>query len=84
MKNAQEEGLKTQTSEITASTVVIDKPQENPPQPQIQQIKEDSIKPHKSFELCHPALSTIKAICPSDFISFDNSDRNIFIASVLA
>lgn len=51
MKNAQEEGLKTQTSEITASTVVIDKPQENPPQPQIQQIKEDSIKPQPAPEV---------------------------------
>lgn len=38
----------------------------------------------KSLELCHPALSTIKAICSPGFISFDNSDKNIFIATVLA
>ena len=32
-------------------TVVIDKPQENPPQSQIQQVKEDSIKPQPAPEV---------------------------------
>ena len=50
MKNAQDEGLKPQATDIAASPVVIDKPQENPPQAEIRQIKEDSIKPQAAPE----------------------------------
>ena len=44
MKNAQDEGLKLQTTDIAASAVVIDKPQENSPQIQAQQVKEETLK----------------------------------------
>jgi hypothetical protein len=44
MKNAQDEGLKPQTTDIAASAVVIDKSQENPPQIQTQQVKEETLK----------------------------------------
>lgn len=51
MKNAQDEGLKPQTTDIAASTVVIDKSQENPPQIQVQQVKEDSVIPQPVTEV---------------------------------
>ena len=51
MKNAQDEGLKLQTTDIAASAVVIDKPQENPPQIQAQQVKEDSVIPQPVAEV---------------------------------
>ena len=76
MKNAQEEGLKTQTSEITASTVVIDKPQENPPQIPVQQVKEDTVKslpvtealsnPENSSSIFPPSSQEISAPVNSD------------------
>jgi len=44
MKNAQDEGLKPQTTDIAASAVVIDKSQENPPQIQTQHVKEETLK----------------------------------------
>jgi len=44
MKNAQDEGLKPQTTDIAASAVVIDKSQENPPQIQAQHVKEETLK----------------------------------------
>jgi hypothetical protein len=51
MKNAQDEGLKLQTTDIAASAVVIDKSQENPPQIQVQQVKEDSVIPQPVTEV---------------------------------
>jgi len=50
MKNVQDEGLKPQTTDIAASAVVIDKPQENSPQIQAQQVKEDSVIPQPVTE----------------------------------
>ena len=51
MKNVQDEGLKLQTTDIAASAVVIDKSQENPPQIQVQQVKEDSVIPQPVAEV---------------------------------
>ena len=44
MKNAQDEGLKPQPTDITASSVVINKSEENSPQIQIPLVNEDSTK----------------------------------------
>lgn len=50
MKNAQDEGLKPQPTDITASSVVINKSEENSPQIQIPLINEDSTKTQPVIE----------------------------------
>jgi len=50
MKNAQDEGLKPQPTDITASSVVINKSEENSPQIQIPLINEDSTKTQPVLE----------------------------------
>ena len=71
MKNAQDEGLKPQTTDIAASAVVIDKPQENPPQIQVQQVKEETLKsspvtealpkPENSSSISSPSSQEVSA-----------------------
>lgn len=50
MKNAQDEGLKPQPTDITASSVVINKSEENSPQIQIPLVNEDSTKTQPVIE----------------------------------
>jgi|GEM_PF-2014178 len=50
MKNAQDEGLKPQPTDITVSSVVINKSEENSPQIQISLINEDSTKTQPVIE----------------------------------
>lgn len=50
MKNAQDEGLKPQPTDITASSVVINKSEENSPQIQIPLVNEDSTKTQPIIE----------------------------------
>jgi tetratricopeptide (TPR) repeat protein len=63
MKNAQDEGLKPQTTDIAASAVVIDKSQENPPQIQTQQVKEETLKSSPVTEAL-PKLENSSSISP--------------------
>ena len=63
MKNAQDEGLKPQTTDIVVSAVVIDKSQENPPQIQTQQVKEETLKSSPVTEAL-PKLENSSSISP--------------------
>ncbi len=50
MKNAQDEGLKPQPTDITASSVVINKSEENSPQIQVPLVNKESTKTQSVIE----------------------------------